>query len=139
KSSAVVAPDRNRAPRGQSPVKRGLVIDPLMIGVPKRPSHRDRSHQNSAWHQKPRQLTCEAAIVRDMLQHLVAVHDIKLPRSWRDGTKPRPRVLPAKLFGLSYRGWRDIIALRCTSELLQPNGKDAIHTPVVEHLFAAGR
>src|SRR4029078_5271414 len=77
KSSAVVAPDRTRAPRGQSPVKRGLVIDPLMIGVPKRPSHRDRSHQNSAWHQKPRQLTCEAAIVRDMLQHLVAVHDIK--------------------------------------------------------------
>jgi hypothetical protein len=73
-----------------------------------------------------------------MLQHLVAVHDIELPRSWRDGTKPRLQALSAKLLGLSYGCWRDIIALRCTSELLQPNGKDAIHTSVVEHLLAAG-
>jgi hypothetical protein len=29
--------------------------------------------------------------------------------------------------------------MRYTSELLQSNGKDAIHTPVVEHLLAAGR
>ena len=109
-----------------------------MIWVPKRPPQWDRSHQNSTWHQKSRQLPDEATIVRDMLQHLVAVDDIKLPGSRRNGTKTRPRGVSPKLLGLSYRHWGDIIAMRLASQLLQPYGEDAVHTPVVEHMFAAG-
>jgi hypothetical protein len=107
-----------------------------VIGIPEKSSDRRGTHQHSTWGKKSHELPNEAAVILHALQYLVAVDYVKLARTRRHRGEGRLLRYPPKLHGLGDGSVGDVVTYGLATELLQPDGENAVHAPIVQNPLA---
>src|SRR5688572_28095169 len=81
KRRTVILPDPDGTPVRECALEPATIVLPLVVWIAEVPSHRRSPHQHAARSQEFYQLPHECSVIADVLQHFVAVHQIKLART----------------------------------------------------------